>query len=234
MYNKVNQKSLSNQGKINIPCGLVWKSFITKLVGPLKYPRRHQALLKGPLHGISEPIKNLLTPHIKHYLKIFLKVELSWTAVKLTTFLRYWNSFFSSCSIVFSYFGDIFFSGPKCSQVVLKSLTWQMLTLPSLTDNTDFPGGSVVKNPLANEEDMVSVPESGRSIPWRREWLPTPVFLPGKFHGQRSLGGYSPWGCERVDLTERPNNNKWITQLCKKVSVLLLLLQSGKLSTEEN
>ena len=31
-------------------------------------------------------------------------------------------------------------------------------------------------------------------IPWRREWLPTPVFLPGEFHGQRSLVGYSPGG----------------------------------------
>ena len=31
-------------------------------------------------------------------------------------------------------------------------------------------------------------------IPWRREWLPTPVFLPGEFHGHRSLAGYSPWG----------------------------------------
>ena len=31
-------------------------------------------------------------------------------------------------------------------------------------------------------------------IPWRREWQPTPVFLPGEFPGQRSLGGYSPWG----------------------------------------
>ena len=30
--------------------------------------------------------------------------------------------------------------------------------------------------------------------PWRREWLPTPVFLPEEFHGQRSLVGYSPWG----------------------------------------
>ena len=32
-----------------------------------------------------------------------------------------------------------------------------------------------------------------RKIPWRREWLPAPVFLPGEFHGQRSLVGYSPW-----------------------------------------
>ena len=31
-------------------------------------------------------------------------------------------------------------------------------------------------------------------IPWRREWLPSPIFLPGEFHGQRNLVGYSPWG----------------------------------------
>ena len=35
-------------------------------------------------------------------------------------------------------------------------------------------------------------------IPWRREWQPTPVFLPGKSHGQRSLVGYSPWGRKSV------------------------------------
>jgi len=33
-------------------------------------------------------------------------------------------------------------------------------------------------------------------IPWRRAWLPTPVFLPGEFHGQRSMVGYSPWTCK--------------------------------------
>ena len=42
--------------------------------------------------------------------------------------------------------------------------------------------------------------KSGRigKIPWRRKWQPTPVFLPGKSHGQRSLVGYSAWGCKRV------------------------------------
>ena len=40
-------------------------------------------------------------------------------------------------------------------------------------------------------------------IPWRREWKPTPVFLPGKSHAQRSLVGYSPWGCEELDTTQR-------------------------------
>ena len=40
-------------------------------------------------------------------------------------------------------------------------------------------------------------------IPWRRKWQPTPVLLPGKFHGLRSLVGYSPWGRKESDTTER-------------------------------
>ena len=39
-------------------------------------------------------------------------------------------------------------------------------------------------------------------IPWKRKWQPTPVFLPGRFHGRRSLVGYSPWGCKELDTTE--------------------------------
>ena len=41
-----------------------------------------------------------------------------------------------------------------------------------------------------------------RKIPWRRAWQPTPVSLPGQFHGQGSLVGYSPWGCEESDRTK--------------------------------
>ena len=49
-------------------------------------------------------------------------------------------------------------------------------------------------------------------IPWRREWQPTPVFLSGKSHGQRSLVGYSLWGWKDLDMTEHAciiiiNNN---------------------------
>ena len=39
-------------------------------------------------------------------------------------------------------------------------------------------------------------------IPWRREWQRTPVFLPGEFHGQRSLESYSPWCRKELDMTE--------------------------------
>ena len=41
------------------------------------------------------------------------------------------------------------------------------------------------------------------TIPWRREWLPAPVFWPGGFHGQRSLAGYSSWGRKQSDRAEQ-------------------------------
>ena len=41
-------------------------------------------------------------------------------------------------------------------------------------------------------------------IPWRREWLLTPVIFPGEFHGQRSLVGYSPWSHKRA-------GHDWVT-----------------------
>ena len=44
-------------------------------------------------------------------------------------------------------------------------------------------------------------------IPWRKKWQPTPGFLPGKFHGPRSLVGYSPWGCKQSDRTEQLNTH---------------------------
>ena len=44
-------------------------------------------------------------------------------------------------------------------------------------------------------------PWSGK-IPWRKKWQHAPVFLPGESHGQRSLVGYSPWGCKELDTTK--------------------------------
>ena len=44
-------------------------------------------------------------------------------------------------------------------------------------------------------------------IPWKRKWQSTSVFLPGEFHGQRSLAGYSPWGHKESDTTEGLNHH---------------------------
>ena len=86
---------------------------------------------------------------------------------------------------------------------VPQGLTDSFLALPQYT--WGFPGGSVVKNPPASAEDSSSTPGSGK-IPWRRKWQPTPVFLPGKSHGQRSLVGYSPWHRKESDMTKRLNS----------------------------
>ena len=49
-------------------------------------------------------------------------------------------------------------------------------------------------------------------IPWRKAWPPTPVFLPGESHGQRSLVGYGPWICRESDMTEAT----WHTYIGRK------------------
>ena len=62
----------------------------------------------------------------------------------------------------------------------------------------------LVKNPPATagrRKRLGFDPWAGK-IPWRRKWQPTPVYLPGEFHGQRSLAGYSPWCREESDTTE--------------------------------
>ena len=60
-------------------------------------------------------------------------------------------------------------------------------------------------------------------ISWRRKWQPTPVFLPGKSHGQRNLVGYSPWGRKESDTTER---------VCSLYS-LFFLWRKGKCPTRQ-
>ena len=66
-----------------------------------------------------------------------------------------------------------------------------------------YPAGTVVENPPANAGntwDTGCVPGLRRCL-WIRKWQPTPVFLPGKSHGQRSLVS-SPWDHKKLDLTE--------------------------------
>ena len=69
----------------------------------------------------------------------------------------------------------------------------------------------MVKNPPAMQETWV------RSLswedPWRKAWQPTPVFLPGEFHGQRSLVDYSPWdGSVELNLATQQQQQHAIPQ----------------------
>ena len=62
----------------------------------------------------------------------------------------------------------------------------------------DFPGGSEVKNlPAVQEKQEIQVRSLDRKIPWRRAWLPTPVFLPGESQGQEP-GRLQSMGSQRV------------------------------------
>ena len=65
-----------------------------------------------------------------------------------------------------------------------------------------LPRGLHGKEYGCNAGDPALIPGSGK-IPGRREWQPTPVFLPGEFHGHRSLTGYCPWDCKESDTTEQ-------------------------------
>ena len=60
-----------------------------------------------------------------------------------------------------------------------------------------------------------------RNIPWRRDWLPTPVFLPGESHGQRGLVGYSPWGHKESDTTEQEREELFMPKLGLQVGDVL-------------
>ena len=105
--------------------------------------------------------------------------------------------------------------GPSCACPLLCSLlqSWPLepafpplpgplvlcCTWPKEGRGQGFPGGTVVKNPPAN---VGGTGDTGAGkILWNRTWQPTPVFLPGKPHGQRSLMGYSPWDCKESDMT---------------------------------
>ena len=65
-------------------------------------------------------------------------------------------------------------------------------------------GALVVKNPFASAGEIKRLQFHPwvRKIPWRRARQPTPVFLPGESHGQRSLVGYSPRGCKESNITK--------------------------------
>ena len=87
-----------------------------------------------------------------------------------------------------------------------------------------FPGGSDSKESACGRPGFD--PWVGK-IPWRRKWQPTPVFLPAKSHGQRSLAGYRPWGHKEWDTTERLHFHFSLSQLCPGFPMLMAGLNSA-------
>ena len=84
--------------------------------------------------------------------------------------------------------------------LILVSTVWVLLTT-YLSIIPGFPGGSDGKS-ICLHGGRTGLDSWVRKMPWRRKWQPTPVLLPGKFHGWRSLVGYNPWGRKESDTTE--------------------------------
>lgn len=76
-----------------------------------------------------------------------------------------------------------------CDKIILDNISVLLLYM-------GFPGGSEGKGSACSAGDLVG------KMPWRRKWQTTPVVLPGKFHGWRSLVDYSPWDCKEVAHNE--------------------------------
>ena len=74
----------------------------------------------------------------------------------------------------------------------------QIIIIPG--DPLGFPGGSDGKASAYNVGDRIW--SLGWEDPLEKKWQPTPVLLPGKSHGWRSVVGYSPWGHKELDMTE--------------------------------
>ena len=96
--------------------------------------------------------------------------------------------------------------GQPGSMVVCRSLRVGLLAwiLQRECLGVPFPGGASVKEPACQcrRHKRCGFDPWVWKISWRRAWQPTPVFLSGKFHRQRSLVGYTPWGLKELDKTE--------------------------------
>ena len=94
-----------------------------------------------------------------------------------------------------------------------------------------FPGDSMVKNPPTNAGDAKDsglIPGSGRSL------RVSPVFLPVKFHGQRSLLGYKPWGQKESDPTEHTCTERNISDWTAHSRNLLLIVMEARSDSQES
>ena len=92
-----------------------------------------------------------------------------------------------------------------------------------------FPGGSVVKkiHLQCRRCQRCGFNPWVRKIPWRRAWQPTPVFLPGESHEQRSLVGYRPCGCKESDtteVTEHAHTHAWHHNVMTNTGIMSIII----------
>ena len=127
---------------------------------------------------------------------------------QLLNILLYFQGLYCKNKISSLFFAFVFMYYAFCMYVCtyvfyVKStiLLYELVLLPLRARGLGLPRWLSGKESSGNAGDAGLITGSGRS-PGKGKWQPTPVFLPGESHGQRSLAGYSPWGCKELDTTE--------------------------------
>ena len=116
-----------------------------------------------------------------------------------------------------------------------RHMSWNVLAILKLEEKRWLKPTSllyILPNPKRSHQRRSQSRLSPGEIPWRREWLPTPVFLPGEFLGWRSLAGYSPWVHKESYMTEQLTLHltPWLCKysgadLCSQGYKIVIILQ---------
>ena len=96
----------------------------------------------------------------------------------------------------------LFFLPPISHRGLPHFVSWVLWYSSHNSQGLGFPGGPFGKESACSLGERPTFDLWVRKIPWRREWQPTPVFLPGESHRQRRFAGYIPWGSKESDTTE--------------------------------
>ena len=114
---------------------------------------------------------------------------------------------FTSLRMIFCHLGRDGIYCMQCKPELMSPILSSRFSSPLLADisfyQVVYKLDSDGKESTCDARDLHSIPRSGRSPGDGNGYWYTLVFLPGKFHGQRSLVGYSPWGHKEPDTTER-------------------------------
>ena len=213
-------------------CGLVWKLYASHPCAPHTPFKRTESIWCA-IMGIRTPLVHdtplsvyCLTPQIKFYLCRKSVGNFRTLSLSLPLFFFFFVLPLILLPITFQLFGTClkmkWFDRPGLrssslcfeSQEVYSTEFWLLecfhlaLTSRELSES----GGASVKNLLPMQETQETrFCSCVRKMPWRRKRQPTPVFLTGKSHEQRSLAGYSPWG--HRDMTEHTHTHNWMNRI---------------------
>ena len=148
----------------------------------------------------SEELKSLLMKVKEESEKVGLKLNIQKTKIMPSSPITSWEIDGVTVETVsdFIFLGSKITTDGDCSHEIKRRLLFErnaMINLDSILKNRNITLPTKVHLVKAMVFPVVM-------YGWKRQWHPTPVFLPGKSHGWRSLAGYSPWAHKELDITE--------------------------------